>query len=529
MTSPNDSILNSLKGRIWLSVSALAVLNCFCGLGAYLAVSSLSTEPFITILVTFFTLAFTTMVFGWWLANEVSRPIESVTLLAKSLERSPTAILPRTTGSSETDELLRSLHRNSQQLQNLISMMEDVVAGRTEAATMPLESSDRLSSSFQKLVSRVTDSITAKRELESLQSAVARITSEIAGVRSGKTDITVESDHSMTKEIAEALRFLSGRLSQLTKNVQITSISAASAASEARRTLRSAAEAREDGSARFSRGSATVQELSGKLSVFAEGVKAEISSVESSIAELNERAGDVLDTSASAGSLASRSAETAKRVQKLRTLANSISQISRSAHEIARRSNVIALNTTIHGASLNGSSNAEWLLVDEIGSISERAESLGTEIRSAGEAIAAEIAGLAENFGTISNGAGDLARKVSIEVEVLLEFQKHLARLLAIQPTLSAFCAEHAAETEKFAALDALPSDGHDQNDLIRESEEQLQRIATLIGNLRDSAADSGHSATGPEKRLMAPKPSNEAFPFERTSGVEQLVAVSES
>ncbi|HLA95721.1 MAG TPA: hypothetical protein VK612_08370, partial [Pyrinomonadaceae bacterium] len=189
-----DSILNSLKGRIWLAVSALAILNCVCGLGAYLAVSFLVTDPFLTIFITFFVLAFTTMVFGWWLSNEVTRPIEAVTLLAKSLERSPSATLPRTTGSTETDELLKTLHRNSQQLQNLISLMDDVAAGKTDVATTPLENADRLSSAFQKLVSRVTDSITAKQELDELRTAVERISTDVAGVRNGNLEITIRSE-----------------------------------------------------------------------------------------------------------------------------------------------------------------------------------------------------------------------------------------------------------------------------------------------------------------------------------------------
>src|SRR5688572_21137573 len=154
MPSSSDSILNSIKGRIWLAVSALAVLNCFCGLGAYLAVSFLVADTFITVFITFFVTAFATMVFGWWLSNDVVRPIDSVTLLAKALERSPNATLPRTTGAVETDELLRTLHRNSQQLQSLISMMDDVAAGRTESVEMPLENSDKLTASFQKLASR---------------------------------------------------------------------------------------------------------------------------------------------------------------------------------------------------------------------------------------------------------------------------------------------------------------------------------------------------------------------------------------
>jgi hypothetical protein len=143
-------------------VIALAVVNGISGLGVYLALSFLSADPTVTVLATFFLLALVTLLFGWWLASDLLKPIEEVTLLARSLERSPSASLPRTTGAIETDQLLQTLHRSGQQLRNLISLMDDVAAGKVEVASMPLESSDKLSASFQKLVSKVTDSISAK-------------------------------------------------------------------------------------------------------------------------------------------------------------------------------------------------------------------------------------------------------------------------------------------------------------------------------------------------------------------------------
>jgi pyridoxine 5'-phosphate synthase PdxJ len=43
----------------------------------------------------------------------------------------PATSLPKTTGATETDELLATLHRNSRQLHNLIGLMDDVAAGKT--------------------------------------------------------------------------------------------------------------------------------------------------------------------------------------------------------------------------------------------------------------------------------------------------------------------------------------------------------------------------------------------------------------
>ncbi|MDI1241373.1 MAG: hypothetical protein PSX80_05575, partial [bacterium] len=138
---PSRSVINSLKGRIWLAAGTLAVADCLLGLGAYLVLTFLSADPFLTLFATIVLLTAASLGFGWLLAKDLLKPVEEVALLARSLERSPSASLPRTTGAIETDQLLQTLHKNGQQIRNLISVMDDVAAGKTEAATIPLESS----------------------------------------------------------------------------------------------------------------------------------------------------------------------------------------------------------------------------------------------------------------------------------------------------------------------------------------------------------------------------------------------------
>lgn len=196
-----NSLLNSLKGKIWLATSALAFFICTFGLLSYLIVSFLTTDTFVAVFIPFLFLGFTVMVFGWWLSNEVVSPIEKVSLLAKSLERGVSTTLPRTSGSTETDELLQTLFRNSQQMQNLVGLMDKVTSGDLDVALTPLQNSDRLSVSFQKLLAKVTESINAKRDLEKLQTAVSQIKGEVAGVRSGNLDMTIESSFSGTKSL----------------------------------------------------------------------------------------------------------------------------------------------------------------------------------------------------------------------------------------------------------------------------------------------------------------------------------------
>src|SRR4051794_26058941 len=185
----SDFILSSLRNRILLAVAALVVFNSIFGLLGYLAVSFVISEPVYAVVTAVAAMTAATAVFGWWLSNELLRPIEALSLLARSLERSPSASLPKTTGASETDELLSSLHRNSQQLQNLIALMDDVASGKTDAAMAPLANPYRLSISFQKLVAKVIESIKAKQQLDALQSSIDRMKKDVAAVRSGELTV----------------------------------------------------------------------------------------------------------------------------------------------------------------------------------------------------------------------------------------------------------------------------------------------------------------------------------------------------
>ena len=526
MPASTDSILNSIKGRIWLAMSALAVLDCFGGLGAYLAVSLLVTDPFITIFVTFFAIAFVTMVFGWWLSADVIRPIDSVTLLAKALERSPNATLPRTTGSAETDELLRTLHRNSQQLQSLISMMDDVAAGRSEAVAVPLENSDKLTASFQKLVSRVTDSITARHELDSLQAALGALNSEIAGIRSGRLDVQIRTEHPLTKEISDTIRFLANRLDQLARGVQVNSLGAGSAASEAKRVLRSVLESRDERSARLARGIAAVSEFPVKTAAMVRDADSAFASVQSAI----EVAGaDGAPSSISkASELNSRIGETVRKVQKLRTRIAELPQIGRAANEIARKSNLIALNTAVQGDEGVAATGTLATLQKEVASLSQRAEALNKEIGSLAESLGSEVGDLSSALADISTSSGETARAFEKTARSIGELRGLLSDLATVRARIAEFNGEQAAESEKVAEMVGAASNDRSDEKQIREADLQLQKLITLVENLKDSASDIRGSASPRIEEKPAGVPGSTGLPFERTVA-ESMEAAGEN
>ena len=188
-------------------VMLLAAVNCVCGAAVFVLASLAMPESWVPPLLTIVTSTLTTVGFAYWVSSLVLRPLDKLVLLAQSIERSPGMSVPDTTGSVETDDLLHTISRASRQLTNFLDMMDEVAAGNTKVALDPLEHSDRLSESFQKLVARVTGSIDAKIELDQLQKAVRHITKEIGCLKRGER-VDLSSDFEQTRPIADALRQL---------------------------------------------------------------------------------------------------------------------------------------------------------------------------------------------------------------------------------------------------------------------------------------------------------------------------------
>lgn len=524
-----DQLLNSLKGRIWLAVSALAVLNCVFGLGAYLAVTLFLSDPFFTIFVAFFVAAFATLVFGWWLSSEVIRPIETVSMIAQTLERSPSASLPKTTGSSETDELLRSLHRLSQQVQTVINLMDDVAAGKTSVAVTPLQNADKLSASFQRLVAKVTESIDAKEKLDSLTNTLTRLNGDVAAIRNGNLEVEPRSETAETKDIADGIRHITNRLAELVRQVQIHSMDSERVARSARKAVKSAIENREKQMSKISVSSGPgteaphyLQSVGGELSSTLGAVKAIVA------AKPSETAAPV-DDMTRADRLRSLIAESLKKVQRIRDRSHAIPQLSRSAAELSRRSNLVALNTSIQGTNPKPIVSASRLLSEEMTFLSERSGNLSKEIASINEVFLAEVNELETAFSSMSAEIAELQKSVARSAENDVEFDEHLKRLANLKAKIEVYSNEQFAEHQKLLAHYATLSASGDEMASMIESEQSIQKISSLVEQLRDSVSDFKLSGVSPvASSYEAPK--TDEFPaLLETAAAEPLDLLGDS
>ena len=512
MKSSSRSVINSLKGRIWLAAGTLAVIDCLLGLAAYLILTFLSADPFLTLFGTIVLLTCASLAFGWLLANDLLRPVEEVALLARSLERSPSASLPRTTGAIETDQLLQTLHKNGQQIRNLISLMDDVAAGRTEAATIPLETSDKLSASFQKLVAKVTDSISAKNDLDTLRASIAQLSNDVSRVRSGQLELKVKADQPQTKEIADVLRFLTTRLAGITQQIYATTSECERAAAEARSCLQSSLEAIDE------RGLGSHVNDVGQNDAKLDSLLAELSAAVKGSSDLYD--GYVADNAASsrvadaAQQLKSGVVETARLVQKLRHRSSAVAQLGRQAQDIAKRSNLIALNVSI---ASNGSTSPE-VLVSEIENLSAKSEELHRQLLLVGESFNSEIAAIEKEIASLSDFAPDINRSLNAGVQISHSLCEQISRIGELEQEIRGASEASRLENDKLRGIIEKVSDVSAAASMVRESEASVQRFSGLLDGLRASVSDlkiSGSAQSHNTIPISAKVPEAQALPTE--------------
>lgn len=481
-----NSLLNSMKGKIWLATSALAFFVCSFGLIAYLLISFFVAETVYAVFIPFLLVSIAVMVFGWWLSNELISPIERVSLLAKSLERNSHVSLPKTTGSIETDELLDTLRRHSQQMQTVVGLMDAVAAGNTNVALEPLENSDRLSSSFQKLLGKVSDSVDAKQNLEKLEAAIAAISEEISLVRRGNLDAEIETDLPLTKDISETLNYLLKNLHDLAAQVRRDAGNARAAAFEAEKTVRGVIQADEN---KLSEMGETVFLLA-QIPLGARKIHDEfagsVSSANQAIEKARRGAAAAQANLNGVGGLRRQMQESIKKIGNLGEHSREVTKIAKAIEDLAHRTNLIALNASIRAVESAGKNQGFSILAEEVERLATRAEKTSKEVSSLNQSIAAEIGDVETSLQATVGEAANLSRFAIETGDALGELEKYVVRFLNLQTKLSAVSGEQSAEVEKtlHAFAESVTATEKTLSDLKR-SETHFAAFADSMENLQ--------------------------------------------
>jgi methyl-accepting chemotaxis protein len=488
--TPN-SLLNSLKGKIWLATSALAFFICTFGLISYLIVSFVVNDTFYAVFVPFLFLAFTVMIFGWWLSNEMVRPIEKVSLLAKSLERSASTSLPKTSGSIETDELLETLHRQSQQMQKLVNLMDEVSAGNTDIVLTPLQNSDRLIAAFQKLLSKVTDSIDARAKLEKLQNSVSQITEEISRIRKYNLDAEIMADSKETKEISETLKFLVNHLGELVTQVRDNSALAQNSATDVRRTLQSVIQQNEAKILEMNQAAFTLREIPNSVQKIAENFSGAVASANQSIAKARKGTETAQENVNSAALLRKQLQEAVSRLGRLNEHAQEIGKIAKTVSDLAHRTQTVALNASIQAGDFGDGGRGFSVVADEIKRIAARAENTNKQISSLNKVMTTDIGEVERFLKSTVKEAANLSKFAVETGNSLGELEKHITQILNLQDQLTADSSEQSAETDKaFQVFIGSIAETEMSVEALKQSEKSVAAFVSTLGNLLHAVDD---------------------------------------
>ena len=488
---PANSKSGSLKHKIQYAAAAFAVLVGVFGVFSYLLASYFVNNTFYAVFTPFLFLSLTAVFLGWWLAGEVSAPLEKISLLAKSLERSSAISLPKTTGASETDEILQTLYRNSRQLQNVIGLMDKVAGGQFDVALTPLQDSDRLSNSFQTLLAKVSDSIHAKQELEKLESAIGNITAQITRIRRSNLDVEITVDFAETREISETLKYLVHHLNQLVVNVRRDSGQARIVAGEVRQTMFAVMTEDENKVRQINQAAVVLKQLPNNVRKISEELAGSVSAALYSIEKARKGSAAATENLQAVSALRKQLQEAVKRVGRLNERSREITKTAKTVEDLAHRTNLVALNASIQAVGLSEKGYGFTVLAEEVERLSARAESTKREISSLNKSIASEIG---EVETTLQETIGEAANLSKFAVETgdsLGELEKYVGQFLNLQAKLADYAKEQTVEIEKsFGIFNETVSGTEKTAEHLRKSDSDLGKIFDLMDNLQNAAAD---------------------------------------
>lgn len=491
MPRRSSSSFNSLKGKISIATSAMAVFTCAFGSIVYFTVSYLIKDTFFTVFVPFLLMAFVILVFGWWISNEVITPILKLSLLAKSIERSPMASLPKTSGAGETDELLDSLYRNSRQLQEVVGMMENVANGNLDVALAPLQNSDRLTNSFQKLLARVSESIHAKDNLSKLEADIEELTAELSRTRSGNLEVDIRSDLVQTKELSDTIRFLIHRLNELITQVGKGAVQAGSIAVDAQRVIQDVILQDEAQVREMKQAAVRLQESPNRVQKISEELSSSISSAHLSLEKARNGSHAAEQNTHAVNTLRKQVKEAIKKIQMLSERSQEIAKVAKSLDDLANRSNLIALNASIQAVGTRDTGTGFSVLAEEVERLSERAEGASRQMSALNKSIAAEIQEVEASLHSTVSEVANISKFALEAGNSLGELERYIGQFLNLQSKLADNSSQQTAETEQaLQVFTTSLSESARAIGSLRETGLSVSNLSEMMENLKSSIAD---------------------------------------
>lgn len=480
----------SLKNKVRLTMSALAFFAALCGIGAFSVVNILGSS-FYAVFLPFVFLSLTIIVFGIWLSNKIAYPVEKVSLLAKSYERGVSTTIPKSSGSAETDELAETIARLGGQIEKLVSSMDEVAGGNLDVVLSPVATTDRISKVFQKLLTKVSESIHAKQDLEKLQKAISNLSDEIAPVKLGNLNAKIKTETTEIREISQTLTYLLEEMTEIVRQVKNGSAEARQFSGDVQKTILEVALSDENRIQEMNQASAKLKQIPDTMQKIFEELSQSNSSGNQSLEKAHQGTEAAQENLNGAGKLRRQIQETVKRIQCLNQRAQEIGKIAKTVDDLAQRTNLVALNASLQANDLGEKGRGVVVVSEEIKRLAERAENTGKQIFALNKTVQAEIN---ETENDLLKMVGEVAHLSKLAIETgsaLSDAEKYIAGVLSLQNRINSYTNEQIGEAQQaFQILIQGMSETEKSLPLLRVTANNSGKISALLEDLQSLTVD---------------------------------------
>jgi methyl-accepting chemotaxis protein len=343
----------------------------------------------------------------------------------------------------ETDEILESLKKIGSQMQKFMKSMEEVSNGNVE--NVQIVATDRLNQTFQKLLSKVANSIEAKNALDELNEELEKLSSQISSAEFSYEPFEVDFNSKKIREIAANFVVTIDEFRRFLDETKETSTTGYKIIAEIRNSLQNLVEESENQTRELAQASKElkrlpeiVQRISTELAQATEWVKF-------SAEQINTRSSTVVESSNVLSLIRKKVQDSFIHIEQINQHFRQIDKFTKTLQDTTHRIDMILLNFSVYDNQTETSS----LISDELGNIARRIEDVSHQIHLLRRTIQREINGTVGLLDSSIQQTTNLAGSIVELRESMEDLERYATKFLNLQEKTVSYSREQLQKVEE--------------------------------------------------------------------------------
>jgi methyl-accepting chemotaxis protein len=441
------SLLPTLKSRIWAAVIAIVVLLFLSVIFAGILLFTLDPGSSFWAIVPITFVPLTVVILGWWLSKEVTDAIAKVAISAQILERgSFNSPLPNT-GAKETEEILEKLQRYNQSMQRMSAAMEQVAKGETNVSLKPGSTTDRFGIAFQKLLEETSSAIKIKTDLEELQAALRSLNNEIAGAKYGDLTVSATAANDNLNPVHAVVNQLLANLRDTVTQTRGSANKSQKVARSIQRYLDNFFEANSLVLDNIGDASTTLKQLPKSSQRLSERLGDSTMHISKSQIQTAKSSKIVQANLASVEVIRGQIDDASRRFQRMSEFSQEVGKIVKIVEDLARRTNLIALNASIQANEAGDAGKGFGLVVKELEHLAERSAGATRQFSTMTRVIQSEAKEARSAIEETTREAASVSKYAVEMLGALKELDKNVGQLAELHQNLLVSAQKHSQDT----------------------------------------------------------------------------------